>query len=175
MEKLVMLSDLWGNKRAGWIAYYSKILREHFEIELYDSCELGEIDMTEYSEDQIHHQFINGGIEKAVKSLIKKEKGSINILGFSIGGYIAWKAACEGLRVMELTAVSSTRLRYENIQPECSIRLVYGEYDLFKPENRWLDRFKLETKIYKGEKHNLYIKKNIATDICYDIINPSSK
>ena len=57
---------------------------------------------------------MNSGIEIAVQTLLNKEKGEIKILAFSVGGTIAWKAALKGLKVSDLVAVSSNRLRYEN-------------------------------------------------------------
>ena len=86
MEKLVILSDLWGNLNSGWLVHYTAILNNHFEIEYYDCRELGEIDLREYSEEKIHQLFMNGGVDKAVKNLLKKESGVIHVLGFSIGG-----------------------------------------------------------------------------------------
>ncbi|WP_417431543.1 alpha/beta hydrolase [Halpernia sp.] len=170
MEKLIILSDLWGSKKSDWIANYTTILKSNFEIKYYDCCELGEINLTDYSEENIHQQFINGGIDKAVQNLLKEEKGNSSVLGFSIGGFIAWKTACEGLEIKELIAVSSTRLRYENQKPNCSINLIYGENDYYKPNNSWFNQLNLQPKIYKKEEHNFYMKKEKALEICDEII-----
>lgn len=170
MEKLVILSDLWGNIKSDWLAHYTTILKNHFEVEYYDCRELGEIDLEEYSEEKIHQQFMNGGVERAVQNLLKKETNTINVLGFSIGGYIAWKSACEGLKVKNITAISSTRLRYENNRPECEIDLIYAENDQFKPENDWYNRLKLNSRIYDEEEHDFYAKKEYAINICDFII-----
>lgn len=174
MEKLILLSDLWGAKKSGWIENYTTLLDKHFDIRYYDCCELGEIDLTDYSEENIHQQFLNGGIEKAVENLLKKEKEVISILGFSIGGSIAWKAAYQGLKVDNFIAVSSTRLRYEDERPRCNIELYYGENDQYQPETDWFNNFKLNPKIYKNETHDFYLKKEIAENICKDIIENHS-
>lgn len=170
MEKLIILSDLWGNLKSDWLVHYTSILTNHFEIQYYDCCELAAIDLEEYSEEKIHQQFINGGVERAVEKLLEKETGIVNILGFSIGGYIAWKSACQGLQVNLFTAVSSTRLRYENIQPECKINLIYGENDKNKPKEDWFNKFDLEKNIHLKEEHEFYRKKEIAIDISNEII-----
>ena len=96
-ERLILLSDLWGEEKCEWMTYYTSVLEQHFVLQYYDCCELGDIDKSDYSEKNLHHQFINGGMEKAVENLLQKEKESVIVLGFSIGGTIAWKAAISGL------------------------------------------------------------------------------
>ncbi len=170
MRKLIILLDLWGNKKSDWVVNYSVILQTYFEIEFYDCCELGQIDLTDYSEDKLHLQFINGGIDRAIETLLEKEKGIVNVLGFSIGGYIAWRASNEGLLIKNLTAISSTKLRYESIRPECTVQLLYGENDKYIPKNDWFSRIGLDKEIYKGEEHDFYTKREIAIDISNEII-----
>jgi hypothetical protein len=137
MNRLIILSDIFGNIESDWYKYYQSILKEHFEVEIYDCCKLAEINLKDLTEEQIHNQFINGGIEKAVYNLLKKEKELVNILGFSIGGTIAWKAACKSLHVKNFTTVSSTRLRFENTKPSCKIKLFFAENDIYIPNNEW--------------------------------------
>lgn len=72
---------------------------------------MANIDLNLALEDSLHQAFINGGVERAVASLLEKEKEPVDILGFSIGGFIAWKAAWKGLRVRSLTAVSSNKIK----------------------------------------------------------------
>lgn len=165
MEKLVILSDLWGKMKSDWLVEYSSILKNNFELVYYDCRVLGEIDIHSTSEDVIHQQFINGGIETAVKDLLKKETGKVNILGFSIGGYIAWKAALEGLKISNLIAVSATRLRFENSKPLCKITLIYGALDTFQPSIDWYNRLELDKIIYADENHDLYTKPENARRI----------
>ncbi len=170
MKKLIILSDLWGNKNCGWVDNYTAILKSYYEIEFYDSCELAEIDLKQNSKDKLHQQFINGGIEKAVAKLLQSENEIINVLGFSIGGLISWRAVLEGLNVEKITAISSTRLRYESKRPECKIDLFYGENDNYKPAPDWFSSFGLVENIYKDEEHEFYRKDSIATDICSKMI-----
>lgn len=170
MEKLIILSDLWGIEKSDWVNYYSKLLENYFEIKFYDCCDLGDIDKSEYSEKKLHQQFINGGIERAVKTLIQKEKEINNVLGFSVGGTIAWKAGLSGLRIQRLFAISSTLLRYENKKPSGIIELHFGENDRFKPDSDWFHRLEIKESFYINEGHDFYRKKEIAEAVCNNII-----
>lgn len=172
MEKLVILSDLWGKKKSDWVNNYIAILKDFFDINFYDCCDLGKIDKAEMIEENLHQQFVNNGIETAVETLIQKEKEKINVLGFSVGGYIGWKASLKGLRIKNLIAISSTRLRYENEQPSCLVELYFGEFDKFKPDSYWLNNVGANVKlhIYKEEYHECYKKKEIAMDVCSELI-----
>ncbi|MBF8456270.1 alpha/beta hydrolase [Kaistella sp. G5-32] len=169
-ERLIILSDLWGAEKADWIEYYTSVLENNFEVNFYDSCVLGEVSKREYSEEKLHHQFVNGGIEKAVENLLKKEKENIIILGFSIGGLIAWKAGNSGLKMQNLFAISSTRLRYETLKPPTKIELIYGEDDAYKPKTEWFEKLEINMNILAREDHELYKKKEIAEVICKVII-----
>lgn len=170
MNRLIILSDLFGNIDLDWYNHYLSILKEHFEVKIYDCCKLAEINLEDFSEEQIHKQFINGGIEKAVCNLLKNEKGTVNILGLSIGGTIAWKAACKGFNVLNFFAISSTRLRFENNKPSCKIELFFAENDIYIPNNEWFKNLQLNKNIYKNESHDFYKKKEIAAEICDKLI-----
>ncbi len=171
-QRIIILSDLWGEEKSEWLIYYTSILEKYFDVKYYDSCVLGGIDKSEYSVEELHHQFITGGIAKAVENILKEEKGKENILvlGFSIGGYIAWKAGNSGLKMQCLYAISSTRLRYETQKPSGTIELIYGEEDADKPDNNWFEKLGIRTNFYKHEGHELYTKKEIAGNICNRIV-----
>ena len=169
-QRIIILSDLWGKEKSGWITYYTSILEDYFDVKYYDSCVLGGIDKSEYSEEKLHHQFVTGGIAKAIKNILKEEKNSIIVLGFSIGGYIAWKASNSGLQMQSLVAISSTRLRYELQKPSGIIELIYGEEDADKPDNSWFEELEIRTNFYNHEGHELYKKIEIAENICEMII-----
>lgn len=170
MRKLIILSDLWGKGKSDWYIHYESILKRHFEIVFYDCCELADIDLSDLSEDKIHQQFTNGGIERAVKSLLENEKGNIDAIGFSIGGLIAWKAALEGLKVGNLFALSSTRLRYEEIHPKCTVNLFYAEKDEYKPTEEWFRKLNLEMNVCKEQEHYFYSQKEIAIEVSKKLI-----
>lgn len=168
--RLIILSDLWGKEKSDWVLDYIELLKDKFEIQYYDCCELGEIDKTNYTEENLHSQFVNGGIENAVENLLKTEKYQIDILAFSIGGIIAWKSALKGLNVRSLFAVSSTRLRYEDKIPNGAIRLYYGENDSNKPNDNWFEKHSLDYEIIENKEHNFYTEKECATSICNEFL-----
>jgi len=167
--KLIILSDLWGIKKSNWVNIYTKRLNEKFDVKYYDCCELGEIDTSIYNQDILHNQFINGGIEIAASRLLELEKGKINILAFSIGGTIAWKAGVKGLKINNLYAISSTRLRYESKKPNCKINLIFGEKDNFKPNADWFKKTKVKFEIIKNEGHEIYQNPNNVLRVCEEI------
>ena len=73
MKRLIVLSDLWGKSKSDWFVRYETILKNEFEIVFYDSCELGDIDLSDSSEDRIHQQFAHEGIERAVNKLLENK------------------------------------------------------------------------------------------------------
>lgn len=165
-ERLIILSDIWGFEKSEWIKYYSDLLSSDYDIKYYNSCELGEIEINSLNENIRHQQFVNSGIEIAVKKLIEVEKKECNILAFSIGGTIAWKAVLKGLNTKSIYAVSSTRLRYETEKPDCKIKLFFGEKDDFKPTPKWFEKFHLTNEIIEKGNHQIYIEKKHSIKIC---------
>lgn len=170
-NKLIILSDLWGETDNNWIAYYTTFLKEKFaNILVYDVCKLAEIDISSNEESIIHQQFIEKGIDKAVKNLIEKEREEVFALGFSIGGLILWKSSLLDLNTNHLFAVSSTRLRYEEQKPKSNINLFYAENDQFKPASNWFENHQLQEHLFSNESHEFYRKENIAKQISKEII-----
>lgn len=168
-SKLIILSDLWGIKRSNWTKTYLDILSKNFEIQYYDCCCLGGIDVSNYQETIIHKQFVTSGIKIAIKKLLELEKGRVNILAFSIGGIIAWKSEIQGLDIDKLYIVSSTRLRYETRKPSCYTKLFFGKNDTYKPSNYWLNKLKIKYKISENRSHNMYMKEDYAIELCEEI------
>jgi pimeloyl-ACP methyl ester carboxylesterase len=168
--RLIILSDLWGKEKSDWVSGYVELLSDKFEIQYYDCCELGGIDKTNYTEENLHSQFVNEGIEKAVENLLKTEKNKIDVLAFSVGGTIAWKAALKGLIVRNLFAVSSTRLRYENEIPNGAIKLYYGENDSNTPNENWFEKHSVDFEIIKNKEHYFYSETDCITSICAKIL-----
>lgn len=164
--RLIVLSDLLGDHDIHWINAYLDRLKHQFDIQFYDSRELAEIDSKIVDIDQIHKQFIEGGIEKAVKNLLLKEKAEISIIGFSIGGLIAWKATLLGLNANYICAISSTRLRYESQKPSTQIDLFLAAKDPFIPKEKWFESMKLNPSIIENETHEFYKKQEFAKLIC---------
>jgi hypothetical protein len=173
--RLIILSDMWGREQSWWMDYYLVHLRTVFEIIYYDCCELGEIDITACSENQLHHQFINGGMQRAVSNLLQKEKGRVVVLAFSMGGVIAWKACLAGLDAESLFAVSATRLRYETEKPTTVIELFYGENDRYKPDNNWFLELNIERRVLAEMDHVLYQETDFATMLSERIVSLPTK
>lgn len=170
MKKLILLSDLWGIEKSHWLLQYKAILERYFEILYYDCRELGSITKDDLPIENIHSQFVNGGIDKAVKQLLQTEREAFAVLGFSLGGCIAWKACLLGLKVQHLFAISSTRLRYETAKPFAAIELLYGENDHFKPNSKWFQQIEIKENLFQNEEHDLYQKKEFAAYFCKRII-----
>jgi len=168
-SRLIILSDIWGIQKSEWVKYYIDLLSSDYDIKYYDSCELGEIETNSLNENIRHRQFVYGGIESAVKKLIELEKKECNILAFSIGGTIGWKASLCGLKIKNFYAVSSTRLRYETEKPDCKIKLFFGEKDDFKPSPDWFEKFDLTNEIIDNGNHQFYTVKKHSLKICESI------
>ena len=161
--KLVILSDLHGLEKSNWVKNYVEVLDKKFIVKCYDCCELGEINLVEVTEENIHKHFLNGGIEKAVENLMLFENKEVYILAFSIGGLIGWKAGLLGLKVKSMLAISSTRLRNEIEKPNFNIELYFGKLDEFKPKNYWFENFEIKEQLIDEEKHDFYKKAEITT------------
>lgn len=172
--RLIILSDLWGKEKSHWIEDYIVLLVDKFDIHYYDCCELGNIDKTNYTQENLHNQFVNGGIERAVDALLIKEKKAVTVLAFSIGGTIAWKAALKGLKIEILVAISSTRLRYEAQVPNCKVKLYFGKEDIYKPDGSWFENCQILPEINKNKGHLMYVEKDFIHLICNAILNTYS-
>ncbi len=154
--RLVILSDLWGISETNWESWYIDKLSSKFDIVYYDSCILGNISKINYNQKDLHQQFINGGIDNAVNKLLQLETEQINVLTFSIGGTIAWKAGLKGLKIENLISLSATRLRYENQKPNCNIQLIYGDEDIYMPSMNWFNQMNIIPRIIKHQSHDFY-------------------
>jgi len=168
--KLLILSDLFGGENPEWIKRYTDLLEPKFEIQYYDVLELANISVSDLREINIHNQFLNGGIDKAVNNLLELEKGKVAVLGFSIGGTIAWKAALKGLKVVNLIAVSSTRLRFETEAPNCKTKLYFGVKDLKIPNSKWFLDSKVSNHFFENQDHQLYLERKNVALICNNFL-----
>ena len=167
--RLIILSDLWGVEKSEWIKYYIENLNLKFEIQFYDCCDLGKVNKSDYVEEILHKQFVNNGIEIAMERLLELEKETIDVLAFSIGGTIAWKAQLKGLKINNFYAISSTRLRYETSKPNCHTRFFFGEKDEYLPSSDWFNNIGIEPYIFTGKGHKLYSKIDCINEICNEI------
>ncbi len=155
-ERLVIISDLWGEQKASWLQNYVALLSETFELVFYDSCVLGNVSTEVFEEEALHRQFVQGGVDAAVASLIKKETKPVKILAFSIGGLIAWKYGLQTGNISHLVCVSSTRLRMEKKRPKGEIQLYFGENDPYQPTSEWMNTLDVASYSVPNKAHTMY-------------------
>ena len=155
-EKLIILSDLWGLKKAGYLFKLVDVLESSYDIQVLDSTKLAGIDQRVYTKESLHRQFVQGGIERASDRLENLLIEPTSIIAFSVGGLIAWKAAFNVGTVNHLVCISSTRLRLENSRPNCSIDLVFGEHDTHSPKANWFNRLGLNRIEITDAGHDFY-------------------
>jgi hypothetical protein len=168
--RLIILSDLWGVEKSEWTGAYIQRLKTKYDIQYYDCCKIGGVDKTEYTENSLHIQFTNGGIERAANRLFELENDEVDVLAYSVGGVIAWKAERLGLKINRLFSISSTRLRYEREKPNCYPHLYFGEKDDYKPNFDWFNEMECEPKIIKDKSHTFYTELDSIIMICKAIL-----
>ncbi len=171
IKKLILISDINGLENSKWMNLYEEILSKEFEISTYCSLKLSEIN-GDQTKEEIHTQFVNGGIERASQNLVKleSESESVTIVAFSIGGAIAWKSALKGMKLDYLYAVSSTRLRKEVDKPKGELKLIYGENDLHKPEDKWYQQMEIIPRTLPDVGHDFYDKTDFIKQFASQII-----
>ncbi|MGB5275434.1 MAG: hypothetical protein WBN39_15370 [Flavobacteriaceae bacterium] len=170
-ERLVILSDMWGVKKGLWITSYLGYLQQYYDIAFYDIQQLANIDVEIKSPENLHRAFVDGGIDTAVAHLIKKESEPSHYLAFSTGGTIAWKANLKGLHMKSLTAISPTRVRFEDLKPCCKTKLIFGENDAFRPDGHWSEKLDLEMEIVPNFGHELYTDEKIIGKVCQHLLS----
>ncbi len=164
---LIILSDLWGAKRSSWLDNFQKTLGDDYKIKFYDACVLGEIDSSDDQEKNIHRQFIDFGIQKAVKKLLTLEKEPQMYLGCSVGGVILWKAGLQGLPIKKLLTISATRLRKEIEKPNCSVELYFGQEDSYQPDGNWFKNMKIKGHFIPRGGHDIYKDQLVVKQILH--------
>ncbi len=167
--RLVILSDLFGTSNETWMDAYRTELKPHFRISEYDSRDLA--DIAHLEQNEIHTAFVNGGIETAVKNLQIIETREMHLLGFSVGGTIAWKFALESTSVISMTTISSTRLRNETMIPMCFHSIIFGELEEFGPQQEWFTKMKIEPIVIPNSGHECYKDLTVIPQICRQIIS----
>ena len=174
-EKLIVLSDMWGIKKGLWITSYFGYLQQYYKIQFYDIQQLATLDVPVLTEENIHTAFVDGGIDIAVAHLLKMEKEPTHVLAFSMGGTIAWKAGLRGWPMKSLTAISSTRLRFEAQSPDCDIHLIYGECDEYRPGLKWASEVGVALNVVPNFGHELYSDEKIIGEVCMNLLQQMTK
>lgn len=173
-QKLVILSDMWGSKKGLWITSYLGYLQQYYDIVYYDCQQLANIDLKVNSAENVHHAFVEGGIDTAVAHLLKRETEPAHYLAFSVGGTIAWKANLLGLPMKSLYTVSATRIREEESSPVCKTNILFGDADINKPEQDWFNKLGVEGELISGFGHELYTDEKNIQKICLDLLKAAT-
>lgn len=163
--EIIILSDLWGKRKSEWVEYYEQNLSKNYEVKFYDSCDLGQIEMSHYDEKFIHSQFVEFGIDKAAENLRNTETQPKIYIGCSVGGAIIWRAALKGLPIEKLITISATRIRTEVIKPECPMKLYFGEDDPNRPLGEWYEALGIHDFFVIKGHHDIYKKPSTIKQI----------
>lgn len=169
-EKLIVLSDLWGFRDSPWLINYQAGLDDFYKLSYWDVCQIAGLPTTPTSQEERHQFFIHEGIDTVVAYCHQQIKEPVNILAFSIGGTIAWRAGLAGVPIKKLYAVSATRLRYETQCPPFPIQLIYGDQDEYRPDNSWLQFSKTNYSILKQTSHQVYKQKEYIPFLLANIL-----
>ncbi len=164
---LFILSDIYGTIEQNWILEYESRLLRSFQVEVFDCKELANIKANDVSD--VHTEFLNGGIERAVMELESLEHRPTVILGFSIGGTIAWKFASK-TKTPSIYLVSATRIRKESWKPSSDISLYFGENDTHRSSEEWMKKLNLKATILEEESHECYRQEKVVELVCADIV-----
>lgn len=161
MLQLIVVSDIHGWEGSNWHHRIKDLWEKKFDVNFLDSLELASLEKEKNREkEHIHQKFLNGGIDKAADKLISHTNKAAIVLGFSIGGLIAWKAAVRSNCFQHLIAISSTRLRFETQKPKLDLDLYFGENDPYKPDEVWFRTMKTSPHIIPNEGHDFYTLPN---------------
>jgi len=158
---LAIISDLWGSEHSSWWADYQAYFGDiYHNVILYDARKLADIAPSGLSQQDIHNQFLHGGVDKVISKIQREyDSKSYDLLGVSIGGYIAWQIALSSSYVQRLAVISATRLRYKERKPSAAILTIFGAEDEYKPDQDWTD--KMDAVNIPRQGHNLYQNINI--------------
>lgn len=169
-KRLVILSDMWGIKKGMWITSYLAYLQPYFDIVYYDCRQLANIDVPQNTRENIYDAFINGGMDLAVRHLLKKETEPAHYLTFCAGGTIAYDAALKGLPVNSIYAVSPIDMGSFSEVPACPVTLIFGDQDSDIPDYLWADSHGIKMNRIEKYGHELYSDDKVITMICQDIL-----
>jgi pimeloyl-ACP methyl ester carboxylesterase len=168
---------MWGAKKGLWITSYLGYLQQYFDIVFYDCQQLASIDLAVETEENVREAFQQGGTETAIAHLLNKEgQDSAHFLAFGIGGFLAWKAGLQGLKMKSLYAVSSPGMSLETQKLDCRTTLLYGGNDSAAPGEAWelsMGGVALEKVPHFG--HELYSDDKIIQKICQELLGRAIK
>jgi len=173
-EKLVVISDKWGAKKGFWIASYFGYLQQYYDIVFYDCQQLGNVDVSIFSEENIDKAF-EEGMERAVANLIKKETKPAHYLAFGTGASVAYWALLRGLPTKSVTAISAIGIDDEKIMVPADVQLIHGECDTRKPGLKWAKRVGADLRIVPNFGHTLYTDEKIISEVSLELLEKVTK
>lgn len=169
-KEIVIVSDLWGRKGGEWFSLYEQLFAPQYNVSFCDVCELAEINLEDYTQEKIHQQFVEGGIDVAVNKLLKEMPSNKIYIGCSIGGVILWKAALQGFQMYKLITISSTRLRFETEKPDCLHKMIFGRQDKYLPTQDWIDSMGVGETLFVNGGHEIYKDKKMITELLSSLV-----
>ena len=174
-ERLVVLSDIWGAKKGMWITSYLGYLQQYFDIVYYDSQQLADIDIVNYSPEEVIEALEQGGLDTAIAQLRIKESEPSHYLTFCCGGLIAWKAALNELPMKSLYAISPLNIHFETERPNIPVTLLYGEYQKDRPSQEWADLMEVPIEVVPKFGRELYTDEKIIGKVSLNILETMLK
>jgi len=154
-ERLLIVSDMFGGQPS-WLQDYITHFEKDYSVSHFDSKKQAGIPNNIQTPEEIHQRFILGGLAHGVQQLLKTQQSPTQILAFSMGGTLVWKALLQGLPCTRLCCISATRLRYETQRSDCPIRLIYGKEDTHRQSTTWFDQMGIDPTIIPNQGHTLY-------------------
>ncbi len=174
-ERLVILSDLWGPRKGLWITSYLGYLQQYFDITYYDTSQLADLEVPHRTSQSLLAAFADGGLERAVRNLLSKEKKAAHYLAFCAGGTVVWNAVKRGLPARSVYAVSPRDLHREAQGLKCPVKTVYGEYMEDKPSKKWADLTGTAMEVIPRFGQEMYSDEKIIQMICRELLEESLK
>jgi hypothetical protein len=175
-EKLVVISDKWGAKKGLWIASYFGYLQQYYDIVFHDCQQLGNVDVSISSEENIDKAFFEeDGVERAVSNLIRKEKEQAHYLAFGVGATVVYKASLKGLPAKSITAISAVGIEAEEQTAPTDVQLIFGECDKQKPGFKWAKNVGANLRIVPNFGHTLYSDEKIISEVSLELLENVTK
>jgi hypothetical protein len=169
-ERLVILSDLWGPRKGLWITSYLGYLQQYCDITYYDTSQLADLEETHPTAQSLLATFTEGGLERAVRNLLSKEKKAAYYLTFCAGGTVVWNAVKRGLPVNSVYAVSPVNLHREAQGLPCPVKVLYGEYMEDKPSKKWANLTDTAMEVIPRFGKEMYSDEKIIQLICQELL-----
>jgi hypothetical protein len=170
-QRLVLVSDVSGNRKDKWITTYLAALHPHFEITYYDLQELGKFRISSNDLVSMRSDFLDNAWSHAQKSFIQaekqKSKGQDTVyMGFGLGSQLVWETVAPELNPKSLWLVSSTELAPADHVGEVPAYFYYGERDEC-PKLKSQDK---NLSIVPRFGSSMYMDDHIAQCICSHLI-----